>query len=430
MGRMRTPFRDLTAEKWQNLAIAALVVFYAAQITLDIAWGNLFGRFASDFASFWSAGFIANHQGYAAVYNLDLLGRIQQPLLPATASGPSAFHPIPTPYLPVFIVPFQLLALAPPVPATCIWEIVTFLGTIAYLWFFYRKIGGRSPSGRLIMLMLVSAPVFLNLFTGQVNLLLTICAGEYLRAAIAGRQFSSGLWLGGLLLKPQCLILIVPALVLQRSFRTLAGLCASSAALFAASLWLGGVESMRRLTDLWLGYTRGLPTNDVSIMMNWRMMGLHLANIMAAPHAWSLALTGLVVTALVTLALWVRPEKTDSGRFAVSITATLAATGVVAWHSHVHMAMLLVPALMLLYVSQREALGNLVVWWVFLPAGLYFIRLILASAAQVGLFPSQAGGFLDLLAGVGVFGLNLYLLGWALWMLRKRPITAKPASPA
>ena len=163
MGRMRPPFRGLTTEQWQNLAIAALLVFYAAQIALDIAWGNLFGHFASDFASFWSAGFIANHQGYAAVYNLDLIARIQHPLLPTISSASYVFHPIPTPYLPVFILPFQLLALAPPVPAAYVWVIVNFLGTVAYLWFFSNKISGRSTRGRLIILMMVSAPVFLNL---------------------------------------------------------------------------------------------------------------------------------------------------------------------------------------------------------------------------------------------------------------------------
>ena len=132
------------------------------------------------------------------------MGRIQHPLLPTIASSPYVFHPIPTPYLPVFIVAFQALALLPPVPAAYAWEILNLLGTTAYLWFFAAKIERRAVPVQLIALTMVSAPVFLNLFTGQVNLLLAICAGEYLRAAMAGRPLQSGVWLGGLLLKPQC----------------------------------------------------------------------------------------------------------------------------------------------------------------------------------------------------------------------------------
>jgi hypothetical protein len=316
------------------------------------------------------------------------------------------------------------------VPAAYVWEILNFLGTIAYLWFFSNKVRGRSPQGHLIILMMVSAPVFLNLFTGQVNLLLAISAGEYLRAAIAGRRFQSGLWLGGLLLKPQCLILIVPALVLQRSFRTVVGLAVASLTFFAASFLLGGVESMSRLTQLWLGYATGLPTNDVSLMMNWRMMGDQLANIIAPTYAWIVALTGLVVTVLATLALWLRPAQTGSPRFMISVIGTFAATGAVAWHSHVHMAMLLIPALMLLYLTQRGALGNLLQWWVFLPPGLYFVRLTLAAAVHVDILPSQASGFVDFLAGVGSFGLNLYVLGWAIRKLRKLPTTSTPPPQA
>jgi len=430
MGRIKAPFRDLTREKWQNLAIAALVVFYAAQIALDLAWGNLFGRFATDFASFWSAGFIANHEGYAAVYNLDLMGRIQHPLLPTIPSSPYVFHPIPTPYLPVFIVPFQLLALVPPVPAAYVWEILNFLGTIAYLWFFSSKIGVRSPRGHLIALMMVSAPVFLNLFAGQVNLLLAISAGEYLRAAIAGRRFQSGLWLGGLLLKPQCLILIVPALLLQRSLKSILGQCASSAAILGASLLLGGAESLSKLAQLWLGYAAGLPTNDVSLMMNWRMIGAQLGTVIGPQRAWIIAMTGLAVTAFATLALWLRPVRTDSARFVVSMTATFAATGAVAWHSHVHTAMIVIPPLIVLYRTQRALLGKILGWWVFLPASLYFVRLVLASMIHAGVIPSQASGFLDFLAGVGSFGLNLYLLGWAIWILRRLPTTSTPPPQA
>ena len=58
-------------------------------------------------------------------------------------------------------------------------------------------------------------PVFLNFFFGQVNLWLLICAGEFFRAFLSAKPLKAGLFLGGWLLKPQLLILIIPFLLIQ-----------------------------------------------------------------------------------------------------------------------------------------------------------------------------------------------------------------------
>jgi hypothetical protein len=99
------------------------------------------------------------------------MGRIQHPLLPTMALSPYVFHPTPTPYLPLFIVPFQLLALVPPVPAAYVWEVVNFLGTIAYLWFFSRK----TLSPRAVILMMVSREVFESIHGPRIR---CVSAGE------------------------------------------------------------------------------------------------------------------------------------------------------------------------------------------------------------------------------------------------------------
>ena len=79
-------------------------------------------------------------------------------------------------------------------------------------------------------MLLISLPVFLNLFTGQVNVWLVVCVGEFMRASISGREFRSGLWLGGLLLKPQALLLLAAGLLMRRRARILAGTCSRGAA--------------------------------------------------------------------------------------------------------------------------------------------------------------------------------------------------------
>jgi hypothetical protein len=75
--------------------------------------------------------------------------------------------------------------------------------------------------------------------------------------------------------------------------------------------------------------------------------------------------------------------------------------------------MLVVPVLVVLYLQHRELLGSMLEWWALLPAGLFFVRLLLAAMMYAGILPPQVNGFLDLLHGIGLFSMNLVLLVWA-----------------
>ncbi len=414
------PFRHMTSQGWQNLAAAAMAVLYAGQIALDVAWHNMFGNLGIDFGSFWSAGYIANHYGYARVYDLQLMQQVQKPLVPLTNNPAFVFHAIPTPYLAIFIAPFQLLALLPPIAALWLWMLLNLSVLLWYLNFFLKRTEATGR-GRLVLLVLISVPVFTTLFIGQVNVWLMICAGEFLRAMTSSKRFRAGLWLGGLLLKPQTLIILVPVLLLQRSWRTIAGAALSGALLMGVSVVLAGMTGTLQLIRLWLGYAGGLPTNDVQLMMNWRMVG----NLIAPPTGTVIGIGGAVISFLAALYLWTKPLHPGSAQYRVAMAGTLAATGAVAWHSHVHMAMIMVPILLLLLAREPWVLGNRWIAWVFIPAALYFVRLLLASAMRAGALPPEINNFLDLLAGAGLFGLNLYILGWAVQYTKKPLIRAE-----
>jgi hypothetical protein len=418
MSKARVPFRNMIGDQWLNLATAGFLTFYLIQIGLDIVWGNVFSHLSIDFASFWSAGFIANHHGYAGVYDLDLMRQVQTRLWPNTPAAAAGFRVVPTPYLPIFLVPFQLLSLLNPLLASWIWILLNGSLIMLYLRYFVERVSGGIRKPRMVAMMLVSTPVFLNLYTGQVNGWLMICVGQFMLATIDGRPFQAGLWLGGLLLKPQCLILIVPALLIQRSFKASGGLAA--AALFAgiASWMLAGTGGLLGLTHLWIGYARGLATNDPQLMMNWRMIGVALEQWAGGPIAWTAAILGLVGSALAALYLWRKRVKADSQLFAVAATGTFAATCLVAWHSHVHMAMILIPPLVYLHLRHPEMPRGALTWWVFFPASVYVARLMMASAMRAGLMPMSAVA-LDLLAGIGLFVVDLYLLYWAVRQSRQ-----------
>ena len=410
----RVPFRDLPREKWINLAVAGLLTYYAAQVILNILWGNLFGDLGIDFGSFWSAGHLANQFGYSSVYNIELMGQTQRQLLPERALAISGLGVIPTPYLPVFLLPFQLLALLPPAPAAALWMALNLAGSILYLRRFSRRLAGRPLEFRLLLLVMASAPIFLNIFTGQVNLWLMICVGEFLLARRSGKPFQAGLWLAGLLLKPQTLVLIVPAVLWQRWKKTTLGMLAGAAAVIAGSWVLAGSEALRQLANLWLGYAGGLPTNDPQLMMNWRMIGFHLAGLAGPTWANFVVIAGMLATAGAALALWSRPLGTDSTKLTVASLGLFAATCTVAWHAHAHMAMLLIPPLLALVLQPRPVAQRAFLWWILLPAALYVIRTILASIMRLGAMGEAAYSLLDILAGIGLLAMNLILLGWTL----------------
>jgi hypothetical protein len=419
-------FRNLTGREWQNLAIAALLAAYVIQIGLDAVWGNVFSHLSIDFGSFWSAGYIASHFGYAQVYDLAVMQKVQAQLWPKTADAISGFQVVPTPYLPPFVAAFQPLALLPAIQASWVWLAMNLVATVLYLRYFAVRISGRPLQTRLLAMLLVSVPVFANVFVGQVNTWLMICVGQYMLAAEEGKSFRAGLWLGGLLLKPQCLILIVPGLLLNRSVRSLAGFAVVSLAIGTASWLMVGSTGLLQIARLWVGYAGGLATNYPELMMNWRMLGLLVAQFAGRALASTLTVVGMLLTAIAALGLWRHPHSEASPRLSLALVGTFAGTGLVAWHSHVHMAMVLLPPLLWIYLRQRELLGQALAWWVFFPAAVYCARLLLASLVQAGALPI-GGGELDFLGGMGLFIMNLFLLAWAVHRLRQ-PAAVVPTS--
>ena len=77
-----------------------------------------------------------------------------------------------------------------------VYSAISLAAIILYLWFFAKKMGsggGKNIStGMLVMLMLVSYPVFQNLFWGQVEVVLLICPGEFLRNAAGKKPLLAG----------------------------------------------------------------------------------------------------------------------------------------------------------------------------------------------------------------------------------------------
>jgi hypothetical protein len=217
-----------------------------------------------------------------------------------------------------------------------------------------------------------------------------------------------------LMLKPQLLVLLGLVLVLQRSTRILAGAAISSAGFVLASAALVGAQGLRQIAELWLQYGQGHASNWVEGMMNWRMLGLHLSTVTSSWLGSAFAATGMVATTLIALYAWRHSFRSGSLSTAQAVLGILAATALVAWHSHIHMAMILIPAIV--YLHEAHVLPiKAVEYWVFLPA-VVFIVTVLASAGMIGLgmLPNAINRFLWLAWGASEFAVCFYLFWWAL----------------
>jgi hypothetical protein len=188
----------------------------------------------------------------------------------------------------------------------------------------------------------------------------------------------------------------------------------AGASIILSSWLLAGTDALTSLSRLWMGYVGDLPTSDPQLMMNWRMIGIHLQGLVGSDWARAITLAGMAVTIIAALVLSLRRHEPRDHRATMVILGVLAATALVAWHSHVHMAMILVPPLLALAVIPRLAFGRVLSLWVWLPAAIYVIRILLAALARAASLPDATFGLVDLMGGLGLFLVNLMLVVWSL----------------
>lgn len=415
----RPLFRHLGPQERRNLALAALICINVVFIGLNLAWQGFFNPFGIDYVAFWSAGYLANISGYRHVYDLDSLYKLQNSVVSPPNSS-LALPVFPAMILPVFLLPFQLLSLFPPIWSLIIWVVIQAIILLLYLNFVYIRMSSEPKFRRRILVsVMFSFPVWWTLVWGQINIPLLICIGEFMRCMASGKSFRAGLWLGGLWLKPQTLILVLPSLLLQRSWEALGGFFAMTLMLMVLSLCVGGIDAFHGLIRLWHESVHGLPSNAPGLMVNWRMVGIHLGSLLGWEIGWGIASVGLLWTVLAALYLWRRPRSPASPEFGVSLLGTMAATCAVTWHSHLHMMIILIPPLLYLLLRGYLPMALMDVWLFLMPA-LMLVGLVLDLMGALQILPSVPDiRYWQFLMAITGWGLNLYLLRWAVRQVRR-----------
>jgi hypothetical protein len=406
----RSHFRSWSRGRWFNVAFAALALCYIAYAVATLELRGVLDHIGLDFRTFYCSAKIAWSEGFAGVYDLGKQDLCQRPLYQAYATGPlpGGYVVVPTPYLPPFLLPFLALLPLGPVPGFAVWTVLNAAGLVLYLRRFTRAM--RLPGPAIPLPIVLSFAAYTTLFLGQVNVWMLICLGEFLLASRQGRELRAGLWLGGLLLKPQFLVLFGLGLLVGRRWRALAGLALAGGVVLVLSLALAGPAGLVAVAQLLLRYPGPLASTAPEWMMNWRALAVNLGQLLPPVPAWSIAMAGLALTVAAALWLWLHAGRMQSLTFAVAVLGTAAASCTVAWHAHTHGALFLAAPLLLLQ-AEGGLPRNAVNLWAALPALIYFSLLLS--------FPGVESTF----AGLSMLGINVYLLAWSGWAIwhRTRP---------
>lgn len=411
-------------EKTRNLLLFFVACLEALYIAGFAHFQGLFQLVGADFRVFYAAATIARDEGFPFIYDLERHAVVQERIC-RSARPHSSCAPIPMLFLPVFVLPFVPFTFMQPVLAFAIWSVFNSLGVWLILSPWPRPLPPSERRFRL-MLALLAFPTLVNLLWGQIGFWLVLCVGAFLREWQQGSSFRAGLWLSGLLIKPQVLLLIVPALALARQWEILAGAAVGAAALTGASYILVGPSGWAAWTDLMRRLSMVVPDVRLTIvgleiMMNWRSLGALLSGLLPHGVAWVITTGGTLITAVAALTLAARVDLRrfmGRERFTLGI---LAATSATAWHAHSHTAMILLPPLLRLD-AQQALPHSLLPIWTILPMLAPLGRLILEAFRLI----PPAAGLEFLIASKILFGLNLYLTVWMGQRLNREHLSEVP----
>lgn len=401
---------------WLNLILFTIFCFYAIYFGLLVWKGDFPIQYGEDFLAYWSAGTLANEKGYSEIYDLSELRTVQTKALnalglPIKVNDPS-IPVMPAPILSVFVLPFQLFSKVNPESGYWIWTFFNLAVLTGYLSFFLKKTlpdGSAATSrNKILITSLLFFPVISNLIQGQINVFLLVCVGEFIRRSLDKKPFISGLWLGGLLLKPQLLILIIPCILFMRYWKVLMGFALSSGILLSSSILLSGPAGMKGLYALWTQYSGGMVPNNPENMINWRMIGYDINMLSDSNAGWIITGLGIILTfAAVTYMVKSMPAY-GSPRWVLSLLGIFAATLAITWHAHYAMALVLVPFLAHAAINHLLPMRTIFNW--VIATSLVWIGAEIFGALGMFIMNRNINDYIGMVLGFSGFIFNLVIV--------------------
>lgn len=394
------PFQNLTLHQWWRLGVVSILLTYLLIFALNIKMSGLFNYVGLDYRTFYTSAQIAFEKGFSKIYDIKIQEGYQRPLYETYRANETApaFETVPTPYLPIFILPFFLFLPFSPITGFILFTITTIIIFVIYTRHLISELKITEASNWIMLGSLASMALFFTLFFGQINVLLYISLGEFLLFVQKKHDFRAGLFLAIWLIKPQTLIFILPWLLVTRRVRILTGFGVGSLIILISSTLLAGVNWLMAWINLLLLYPKGLATTNPLAMMNWRNLALSLESAIPPFFAWTIAVAGMILTMFWMIKTW--KSRGNESQFALTLLCTYAATCAVTWHAHIHMALPLLAPILVLLANKKN---NYKMWYAFI--GFPFLGLVISIAAKIW-FPENN------ILPMTILATNVYLTQW------------------
>jgi hypothetical protein len=344
---------------WRFLLLAFLLSLVARTAWMVYDDIGLFTRLGWDYSLFVTQATVARLDGISSIYDFSVGEKRWQTMVQDSPDPEKQLTGyIAPPYLPIFAWMMIPLTMVTPQSSFLMWSMINLMGAG---WLAWRAMQFWTIEERPIvgLLVLASYPIVLTLFLGQNQILLACAVAEAFVALRQERDFSAGVWLGLLLIKPHYLMLFVLLLLWKRRWYALAGMSVVGTVIVSGSILVGGIEAVRAYH---LGDKTLFRGDWPAAMINWRALIL----LMRPGSGERFGMTGTLILGLLTVAsvavVFRGPWHPRTDRyFASKLTLLLIGTLIANFHSHAYGAALLAVPLAACLMEQQHPLARMIV---------------------------------------------------------------------
>ena len=249
-----------------------------------------------DYSAFYVAGQILNSEP-DRLYDLALQEKLHRQLIPGTPADQILFYPS----APFFAVLYRPLAMLPYSWSYLVWLAIgagLAIGGFALIWKGCPELAG----GDWLTAMLASvsfAPLLLEGWVGgQTTVLVFFCVALAVYLRQWNRPVAAGVVLAVLSFKPTLLLLLVPMLIVTRSFRVLLGMALGGLGFFVISIWAVGWDGCVQFVRFLVKYAEATNTAPEALKP-WKYVDLRSAvyPLFCHPSWWATVLLGVLFLA-------------------------------------------------------------------------------------------------------------------------------------
>ncbi|HYL96390.1 MAG TPA: glycosyltransferase family 87 protein [Terriglobales bacterium] len=336
--------REAAAISYASLAVGALAC--AVSLYYGFQGQLLMGRpMGGDFIGFYVAGKVLNEFDPARIYDIQLTTQLQHQTLPEMP----AMQMLPYANPPCVALLFRPLARLPYRWAYCVW---LALSMGLYVSGLRLLLGGfRGARARTAFLLALSSAPFLfeTWIGGQLSVIAFLAISVFVYFLRRQQFFLAGLALGLAAYKPPLIVIPAVMVVFGACWRSLAGLCASTALMSLLSVATVGINGCFRWAHT-LRVFGQLATGENSVLRRVKYVDLTsffhmLLGTSPAAQAGAWAASGALF--LLLARVWWQSRKWETGRRNLLWAATLCWALIVNVYAPIYDTIILAPALVL-----------------------------------------------------------------------------------